>query len=213
MALDTYSDLQSEIADWLKNSALASKAATFVRLIEAQWNRDLRHPDMDAFTTLSVTTNTVTLPSDFLEIKSIWTGVYPPLDPMTIYDLQATYAPVEQSVEAQYLRNYAIVGGTLHFGLTPNATASFSLNYYQKIPALSSNNPTNWVLSDHPDAYLWGSLLMAEAYGWNDERLPTISAAYETALASIQASGVKRRYGGGPVTPRAAPRQIYGARS
>jgi hypothetical protein len=35
--------------------------------------------------------------------------------------------------------------------------------YYQKIPALTVSNTTNWLLTAHPDLYLYTTL--SEAYG------------------------------------------------
>ena len=39
------------------------------------------------------------------------------------------------------------------------------------IPALATTDP-NWLLTAHPDHYLFGSLVEAEMFGVNDERAP-----------------------------------------
>ncbi|MGZ3269278.1 MAG: phage adaptor protein, partial [Croceibacterium sp.] len=51
---------------------------------------------------------------------------------------------------------------------------ALELDYFQKIPALASGSDTgtNWLLAAHPDLYLFGALVEAEAFGVNDERAP-----------------------------------------
>ncbi len=211
MALANYTDLQAEVVDWLKDSALTAKVGSFIALIEAQFNRELRTSEMEAFTTLTTMADgTAGLPGDFLEVKTIWIGDYVPLSNISLAELRSTYASalVDRDPEA-----YTIVGALMNFGPAPSEATDLSMVYYQKIPNLSEAVPTNWLMAAHPDVYLYGALLMAEARGWNDERLPMIEAKFESVMDSITKAGVKKRYGGGPLVPRSNVRQMYGARS
>lgn len=213
MSLANYTDLQAALVDWLKDSALSAQADVFISLVEAQFNRQLRVPEMEAFTTLTTATDSVALPDDFLEIKAIWTGRYPPLGPMPIYDLQTSFGPVEETVQQTSFSAYAIVGSTIHFGLTPAESTDFSFHYYRKVPSLTADSPTNWLMTSHPDAYLYGALTTAEMRGWNDERLPLLQSWFADTLAQITKAGVKKTYGGGPLVPRSGLTPVYGARN
>ncbi len=213
LALSSYTELQAAISDWLKDSGLSAQTDTFISLVEAQFNRQLRVPEMETFTTLTTTTDSIPLPSDFLEAKAIWTGRYSPLKPMTIYELQTNFAPVESSVLPEYFTNYAIVGSTMYLGLTPSASTTFSLHYYKKIPTLSAATQSNWMLESHPDAYLYGALTCAELRGWNDERLPLLQTWFGEVLDQIKTSAITKSYGGGPLVPQTGVRQYCGARS
>ena len=42
--------------------------------------------------------------------------------------------------------------------------------YYKKLDALSDSSPTNDILTNYPDIYLFGSLAEAELYLKNDQR-------------------------------------------
>src|SRR5258708_28646299 len=49
-------------------------------------------------------------------------------------------------------------------------SAQVQLEYYAKIPSLSNSTPTNWLLTSHPDLYLFGSLVETNMYAVDTER-------------------------------------------
>jgi hypothetical protein len=67
------------------------------------------------------------------------------------------------------------------------------------VPPLSDAQPTNWLLQEHPDAYLYGTLANAEAFIGHDERIQLWLAAREAAFASIEQADRKARWAG-PLT-------------
>jgi hypothetical protein len=87
---------------------------------------------------------------------------------------------------------------------SPADTYTAWLHYYQKLTPLSSDNQTNWLIVSHPDVYLFGALVMAEAFLWNDERVAGWKSLWDEAIASLQKHGTKKRHGGGPLYPRVA---------
>jgi hypothetical protein len=92
--------------------------------------------------------------------------------------------------------HYAHIGEQLEVFPTPNGSYSVELLYYQKIPALSDANTTNWLLTDYPDVYLYGALLQATPYIENDQRMPVWERMYAAAIGSINAESKKARYSG-----------------
>ena len=201
MALDTYSDLSSAITDWLNDANLSTKVDTFIRLAEARFNRVVRHPDMESFTTLSLTAETASLPAGAVGIKIMWIDGSPDnqLVPMSLSDLKMLYGGRSGTPQA-----YAIAGGNIYFGPV-SSSDTVQVIYYTGIPNLNgTTNTTNWLLTSHPDIYLFACLVMAEARGWNDERLPLLKSALDEALAELSAAGQKKRYGGAPLQARSA---------
>jgi hypothetical protein len=74
---------------------------------------------------------------------------------------------------------------------------SATLVYYAKIPPLSSTNVTNWLLTDHPDAYLYGALMQA-AIKYQDSQAATgYGTLFTQALNGIQGL-TKARWASGP---------------
>ncbi len=55
----------------------------------------------------------------------------------------------------------------------------------RKFPNLSSTEPTNWMLQNAPDVYLYGSLLELEPFVQNDARLAVWAKGYENAIENI----------------------------
>lgn len=201
MALDTYSDLSTAITDWLDDTSLSTSVDTFIRLAEARFNRELNTPDMEATTTLDGGATSITLPTDFYEVRGIYlnASATTPLEPLSLDALKSIYPDSFSGTP----RAYAIDGVSLVLGPLPNSTCTITLKYKQKIPALTSSNTTNWLLTKHPDLYLFGTLVAAELRGWNDSRLPVLKSALDEALGEIVQAGRRARFGAGPLRMRA----------
>lgn len=197
----TYTDLSSKITDWLNDANLASKVDDFILLAEARFNRVIRHTDMESFTTLSASSETITMPSDATAIKMIWTNGNPDnqLEPLSLSDLKQLYGGASGAPQA-----YAIAGGNIYLGPAPDAETDLSVIYFAQVANLSPTNPTNWLLTSHPDIYLYACLTMAEARGWNDGRLPLLKSALDEAIEELTKAGQTKRYGGAPLQARSA---------
>ena len=68
---------------------------------------------------------------------------------------------------------------------TPDGEQSAILMYYAKIPTLSDSAETNWLLTHHPDIYLYGALLHSAPYLKEDERAQTWAALYTAAVVRV----------------------------
>lgn len=196
--ITTYSGLVTSVGTWLDRSDLGTLVPDFITLVEERANRLLRVPDMEEVESLSTTADdeTVTLPTDFLQLKELHF-----VSSSTVYELQQLSLPkLRHTYDYQATTgkpvDYAIAGDQLYLGPVPDATYSLQLTYWQKITALSSDNETNWLITNHPSYYLYGCLVMAELYGWNDERLPMIKSAWDEVIVEIQDHGKRKRFGG-----------------
>ena len=73
MALSTYSELKSSIANWLNRSDLTTEIANdFIVLTEKDFNSKLRIRKMINQTTLTLNAETVSLPSGFLQVRDFY---------------------------------------------------------------------------------------------------------------------------------------------
>ncbi len=194
MAFDTRADLVSAIAGWLNRSDLAARIPEFIRLTEARLNRLLRDPEQIVAATVSFTAGSGALPADFGEMIAIGPQGYR-LSQVTPGEF-GTYR--SQAGEA---RVYAVIGENVSI-LPANASVTLPIVYYRAIPPLVADSSSNWLLSRAPDVYLWGCLLQAELYGWNDERLPLLKTGWDEAVAELRIDGEQRRWGAAPLTPK-----------
>lgn len=196
MPFETYDELQETVADWLDRTDLTERVPDFITLAEAQMNRRLRVRQM-----VSRAEATFTSGVEFLDEP---TGDDPPalLEPISLTleisetdirylerlapeRLLANKVGVTTSGEPQF---YAHVGTSLQLLPIPGQDYTGELTYYGKIPALSDDNTSNWLLAKYPDAYLYGSLLQGAPYLIDDERASTWGQLFEAALLDINKS-------------------------
>lgn len=78
-------------------------------------------------------------------------------------------------------RFFTIVGSEFLFAPTPDQAYDAKIRYRQRLCRLSSSVRTNWLLCQHPDAYLYAALAESAPFLRDDERLPM----WEARLARI----------------------------
>jgi hypothetical protein len=187
MALTTYTELKASIADWLNRSDLTTVIPDFITLCEAQMNRDLNElVALQKSTTGTVdgTTTTIAVPADLLNLMNLVIS-----DGTRSYSL-SYIAPEDAGnfgTGQDRPRYYSVIADTYQVFPVPNQSYTYALHYVGEIPALSGSNASNWVLTNTPNLYLFGSLLEAAAYLGNDPRVPLWETKYakgkETLLA------------------------------
>lgn len=193
--LRSYEGLKTAIQKWLERSDLIDQIPDFIRLAEARFRRELVMPDMEKVIAIAPAAS-VTLPDDFDSIRAIGIPGYPALDQLSLSDFNALPTQPNGFATTGRPTKFAIVAGAFGFWPTPDQPYALKLTYRANLPSLSTGIQTNWLLLQHPDVYLFGALLQAEFYGWNDDRLPLIKGAVDEILSSITVSGTRKRYGG-----------------
>lgn len=199
MALGTYSDLQTAIASWMDRTDLAGVIPDFITLFETTANAELPLRTRFNLTTATLSTvantNTLSLPADFLEAKSLINQTSP-VTVVTSYTATALYTQVNFPAQVGPPVGFTYVGNSLELAPVPDAVYSLKLYYYQKVTALSASNPTNWLLANFPNLYLFGALVAAEAYLGTDPRLQLWGDLYSDLLQKLADSNERGQYGG-----------------
>ena len=196
MAISAYSELVTAAGNWLSRSDLDARIPEFIALAEARFRRVLPTIESEVTDDLTVNAETVALPADYLQLRAIHLDTDPrkPLDQMTLAALRTFYAA--QTVGEP--QAFALTGSSIVFGPAPDAAYTAKITYLAKLTPLTDASPTNWLLADHPDIYLYAVLLQAEFYGWDDERLPMIKAALDEAIAELTAQSNRKRSSASP---------------
>ena len=202
MAITNYTNLQTAIADFLNRDDLTSVIPTFIQLAEAQMQREIRHWKMEtrASGQQSAGDQYMQIPTDWLEtIRLHLTGNGTSAVTMTsraaMADIRAKNE--DASTVAPYL--YCHADSQFELYPTPSEDTDFELLYYQKIPDLASNT-TNWLLSDAPDVYLYGSLLHSAPYLAEDARVAVWAQMYSAAVQNVNSASEQARYSGSGMT-------------
>lgn len=104
----------------------------------------------------------------------------------------------------EYLQSYNNEGSTglpIYYGdydydhwlvaPTPDDDYQFEVLYYERLEPLSSENQTNWITNNAPNAMLFGTLLQAVIYLKDDQR-QIFQQKYDMAMAALKAEDVTR---------------------
>ena len=192
----TYAELQTSVADFLNREDLTAVIPTFIRLAEARIDRDLRHWRQEQRDTLSLDAQYVALPATFLQpirlqITTGPTGEVAPISVAQMLQLRG-----ERNDRVGTPTNYAITAGQIELYPTPDDTYAASMVYYGRIAALSDSSTTNWLLTEAPDAYLYGSLVYAAPYLKDDQRMVVWESLFKLSIDTLNLSSDDAKYGG-----------------
>ena len=204
MALTSYTELKTSIANWLNRSDLTTEISDdFIKLVEADFNSKLRVRKMIAQTSFTIDSETEALPTGFLQVRDIYI-----LSGSTKYPLRYMTPPQMDQVKGTSVTGipqaYTILGDTFRFTPKPDSSYTGYLNYYKKFDALSSTNATNFILTDHPAIYLYGSLFHAANFlgGYNPQQVQTWQQMYATALERLELNDREDQFSGSPLQIR-----------
>jgi hypothetical protein len=79
--------------------------------------------------------------------------------------------------------------------VTPGqASGAINIDYLSGIPPLSLAAPTNWLLTEYPSVYLWGTLSYAAPYIGDDPRLQLWLGARESAIERIRLADRRAKF-------------------
>jgi hypothetical protein len=201
MTISTFSELQTAMGSWLGHGLFTANLPDFIALFEAVANRRLRTRYQETTVAVTMSGGSGALPADFLSQRRVtWPGaVKVDLEYVEPSYLQAAF-PVDAAGTPQV---YTIEASTIL--VRPVDNTSLTLLYWAKIASLSSGAPTNWLLTSHPDLYLFGSMVEAEMFGVNDERMGLWKTRRDEIFDEISMLSNKARGAGGMRIMGAAP--------
>ena len=204
MALNSYSALKTSIANWLNRSDLTTEIADFIVLAEKDFNSKLRIRKMNATdSSLTIDSETVALPTGFLQIRDFYI-----LEGGTKYALKyITPAQMDQirgSSTTGMPSAYTILGDNLRFAPVPSSSYTGVINYYKEFDALSDSNTSNYILTNHPSIYLYGSLYHAANFlgGIEPRQVQQWQQQYTTSLERLERNDREDQYGNAPLQQR-----------
>ena len=210
MAISTKAELHTAVANWLNRSDLTSRIPEFIALAEASFNRNLRTREMLVRSTASVTGQYVSIPTDYLEMMNIeLTSTSPPKRLIYITSDRSDDYREQQKNKTGAPSYYTIEGDSIQLLPTPDATYTLQLNYYQDIPSLAAlaDSANNWLLANHPDVYLYSTLMQASPYIMDPQSAQQWDGLLARSMQELQVSDDKSRYSGGTLNMR--PKYIY----
>lgn len=207
VAINDYASLQTSILGHLGRPGDTNiPTADMITLCEAELNRVLR--TQKQIKALNITTvggtQNYALPTDFLailEVKVTSTVPVRVLESMGPGTFDCYLPPSHSGTPCAY----SIVGSEILFGPLPDGVYTIKFLYYSKIPALTNSNTTNFLLTDHPDIYLFCALRHSQTFLGGDEtdtRLAIFEQRANAAIAALRQLDIRGKTGGTPIRMR-----------
>tara|TARA_A200000113_G_scaffold105517_1_gene94809 strand:+ start:3997 stop:4626 length:630 start_codon:yes stop_codon:yes gene_type:complete len=184
MALDTYTNLKSTIANYLNRDDLTAYLGDFITLTEARLNRELRVREMvntDTSITTVAGTQSYALPTGYIEATTVifQSDPYCTLRFISNSDFYNKYNASQSRGKPTY---FTILGSNILLGVAPDTATTLQINYYKTLTALSDSNATNDILTNYPELYLYGSLAESAPFIMQDDRINTWATLYKEAI-------------------------------
>lgn len=205
--IGTYGDLRDKVALYLDRDDLVDRIPDFVALLEARINRLIRSVNQETRVVWAVSDESYNLPSDFRKLRKIAIEDSPdrPLREISPQSAASQFSGSTGTPQAYYIE-----GRTITFAPPPASATNFAVTYWTRIEPLTSDNDTNWLLEEHADIYLFGTLLEAAVFIRDTDAIALCSNKLDQAIAELQMMTRTDRWGAGPLVPN-GPVQVRGA--
>jgi hypothetical protein len=192
MAIGTYSELQTAVASWLVRRDLTARIPEFITLAESRLNRVLRtrRGEVTQTTTAPSGARQISLPAAYSEALNVWL-VYPGSSERTelrfVDPARLTVSTISGCPAA-----WTIDGSNLAFERPCDQDYEIAIRALEKF-ALSDAAPTNALLTDYPDAYLYATLAEAGPALRDADTAAAYEGKLSRAIAEINAKDARSR--------------------
>lgn len=201
MAITTYSELKTAIADFINRNDLTSVLDDFIDQCESEMQvlAAQESLEFEERSTLTVTAGVATLPTGFLSARSvIWNGDTP--RPLTY--LAPDRWEAYNASSPTFTNFYTVIGEEMRFADDGDGDAIVVFN--SKLTPLDGSNTSNSVLDEFPSAYLYGSLVHAAVYCKDADAALGYEALFKKQMALVVKRNKARKYAGTSLAVRPA---------
>lgn len=192
----TYNNLITTVGDYLERDDLVESIPTFIMLAETKVSRILKAQ----LAQIAVTSNlnqgnpVIVKPERWIETISFTIETD---DGIVVLKerprelIQSMYPVLTNTATPKYYAEWQ--QNYYYIGPTPDDNYAFELMIYQQPPFLDDGQQTNYLTENAPDLLLYSTLLEAEGYLKNDERLPVWKAARDEIISQLNGLDVRRQ--------------------
>lgn len=194
----TYDSLVTTVAEYLERSDVATlqRIPTFITLCEFEIAQEIKTLGQQQVVQSTMEVGNPVLAKPARWRKTVSMNYVDPISGARTPILLRKY---------EYLRSYwpnpTSTSAPLYYGdydydhwliaPTPDQNYAFEVLYYERIEPLSSDNQTNWLTRNAPNAVLYGTLLQAMPYLKNDQR-QIFQQKYAEAIQALKLEDVTR---------------------
>lgn len=201
MAFTNFTTLKQAIIDYTHRRDLDLRIQDFITLAEHEMynNADaplrIKQDEKTSTLTAIITTRFLDLPTDYESMRSTRLDIVNESDflefrtPQQLVRFDDTGRPCF----------FTIIGTKIEFDRVPDEAFSVDIQYFSKTPALTLAAPTNDLLTNHPNIYLFGSVYQAFIFAKDNQSAGAYKALFVEAIQGANKADKKGRYGPAPV--------------
>ncbi|HEY4029962.1 MAG TPA: hypothetical protein VGM25_06435 [Caulobacteraceae bacterium] len=186
MTIATYGDLKTAVPNWLRRADLAGMVPDFIMIAEREMDRVLRTALQLGRQAITIDGEFVAAPASFRMVRSLRLTSGPGRALREVTPEQMARQKAGTPGLAGAPQWFTVIGPQIEVWPVPDAAYEATAELQAGIAPLSDDNPTNWILAGHPDAYLFGALAAGAAYTKSDDRASAWQAQFERVLGDIQ---------------------------
>lgn len=202
MAITSYSELQTAVANWLARDDLTTYIPDFITLAEARIYRELKVRQMETALSETIASGVIAVPSGYTQMKFAYVDGSP-IKKLERFDLERLYQEYPTRSADGKPSVYARESTNFIFGPYPDSGYTIKGVYYKKLDPLSDENTSNWLITDAPDLILFASLAEAKPFVNDDARVALWEGKYTNAKAEINKQDRDEEFSGSVMSPRA----------
>lgn len=197
MALTTYAELQTAVItelDRTGNTEFTTAVPDFVNRCEAKINRKLRLREMETLAYATYSAGTVELADRLLALPSGYVEMIMPLRAKVSTADDTTYTELKYVDPGKISMYYGTAGTAddLRYTLrdqiefaSPVSSDHLIMMHFIKGWDLATDT-TNWLLTNYPDAYLYGTLMEASVFIIDDTRAAGWKLLFDEVMRDLQ---------------------------
>lgn len=197
MAISTFSELKESVISWSHRNDLDTLIPDFIRLCEVDMfknnkaHESLQTRAMEQIST-AVMTAAIALPDGFKQMRNLrYTdtigGDLIAKTPDTIRRRSGTGRPSFFSVTTE-----------IQFEITPDQGYDIEMSYFRIPDPLTSDNQTNFILTNNPDIYLYGTLAFLFSHAVDADQRAHYYNLFSEAIDGGNQEAQEGRFGPAP---------------
>lgn len=205
MAITNYGTLKAAIADFLNRDDLTAVIPTFIDFAQDKINRDLRTRQMVARATANIDSQYNAFPPNFLQVRDIRLNT-DPVQALEYVSSEQQNQERSRNATSGRPRLFSVIGESFEVFPTPDTSYECEIAYYEKIPDMTADSDTNWLLTKSPELFVYGSLVHSAPYLKDEDKIVIWQTLYRDVFNSLTLEDEKSRFGG--TTPRMRTRSF-----
>lgn len=185
MALSNYTELKAAVAQWMRRADLTAEIPDYITLAEKKIVKLLKIRGQETETTLTPNSgdSTVALPSDYGSPIALWNTQEDRIKLNQVLPDALEYDDTPGTPDY-----WAVDGANIRFDCRLDGAIPFAFRYVKTFE-LSDVNPTNFILTEWPDVYLYGALTEGFLAVYDEQRAAVWQGKFQAAIEVARTTG------------------------